>query len=89
MGKRASKRKAKERYSNNDDDDDIHVSLEKQRELLERYQKLKMEGDERKMKWKECKVLTRNTTGMTKEQLALHEEYCNGIKRRRQNTQGP
>nr|GLL37839.1 uncharacterized protein LOC109179053 [Ipomoea trifida] len=76
MGKKAPKQKAKEHYSNNDDDDDdIHVSLDKQRELLERYQKLKMERDERKMKWKEYKVLTRNTAGMTKEQLALHEEY--------------
>nr|GMD40902.1 glutathione S-transferase T3-like [Ipomoea batatas] len=72
MGKKAPKRKAKERYSNNDDDDDdIH-----------------MESDERKMKWKEYKVLTRNTAGMTEEQLALHEEYCNDIKRR-QNAQGP
>ncbi|XP_019184168.1 PREDICTED: uncharacterized protein LOC109179053 [Ipomoea nil] len=92
IGRKAAKRKSKERYSNDDHVESEYGPFENLDEMLEKYRQIrkesdgkKLESDERKMEMKEYKILMKDTSNMTEQQLANHLEYCNDIRRRRQN----
>nr|GLL21991.1 uncharacterized protein LOC109179053 [Ipomoea trifida] len=85
MGRNATKRKAKERYTGNNDEDDFKEVLKKQTEMFEKHLQMKLERDQRKeeeLRVQQYNILMKDTSEMTEDQLATHLAYCREIKKR-------